>query len=75
MHLQVHYCHNNDYNIVTEIKNNFKKKILSIFDKIDNYMIENNKRTVKYYEFWAFVKASNITYDDLFNRIQNKLES
>ncbi len=42
--------------------------------KNDVYMIENNKRSVKDYEVWAFVKALNITYNDLFNGIEDKLE-
>ena len=43
--------------------------------KNDIYMIENNKRTVKDYEVWRFMKILDITYDDLFVGIENKLES
>lgn len=42
--------------------------------KNDIYMIENNKRSVKDYELWGFMKILNITYDDLFAGIENKLE-
>ena len=42
--------------------------------KNDIYMIETNKRTVKDYELWGFTKVLNISYDDLFNGIENKLE-
>ena len=41
--------------------------------KNDVYMIENNKRTVKDYEIWGFLKVLNITFDDLL--IENKLEN
>ena len=43
--------------------------------KNDIYMIENNKRTVKDYEIWGFIKILNITFDDLFAGIENKLEN
>ena len=43
--------------------------------KNDVYMIENNKRTVKDYEIWGFIKVLNITFDDLFAWIENKLEN
>lgn len=42
--------------------------------KNDIYMIENNKRNVKDYEVWGFTKILNITYNDLFAGIENKLE-
>ena len=42
--------------------------------KNDIYMIETNKRTVKDYELWGFTKVLNISYDDLFNGIEDKLE-
>ena len=38
--------------------------------KNDIYMIENNKRSVKDYEIWGFMKILNITYDDLFAGIE-----
>ena len=43
--------------------------------KNDIYMIEANKRTVKDYEVWGFLKVLNITFDELFNGVENKLES
>lgn len=42
--------------------------------KNDIYMIENNKRTVKDYEVWGLVKILNISYNDLFEGIEKKLE-
>ena len=42
--------------------------------KNDIYMIENNKRTVKDYEVWGFMKVLSISYDDLFIGIEEKLE-
>lgn len=42
--------------------------------KNDIYMIENNKRTVKNYEVWGFMKVLDISYNDLFNGIEDKLE-
>ena len=41
--------------------------------KNDIYMIETNKRTVKDYEVWGFLKVLNITFDELFNGVENKL--
>lgn len=43
--------------------------------KNDIYMIENNKRSVKDYEVWGFMKILNISYDDLFDGIESKLEN
>ena len=42
--------------------------------KNDIYMIEANKRTVKDYELWGFIKILNITFDDLIDGIEDKLE-
>lgn len=42
--------------------------------KNDIYMIEANKRTVKDYEIWGFLKILNISFEDLFKGIENKLE-
>ena len=42
--------------------------------KNDIYMIENNKRTVKDYEVWGFMKILKINYNDLFEGIDKKLE-
>lgn len=42
--------------------------------KNDIYMIENNKRTVKDYEVLGLMKILNISYNDLFEGIEKKLE-
>ena len=42
--------------------------------KNDIWLIEANKRTVKDYELWGFVKVLNIDYSDLFKDIEDKLE-
>ena len=42
--------------------------------KNDIYMIESNKRTVKDYEIWGFIKVLNISFEDLIKGIVNKLE-
>lgn len=42
--------------------------------KNDIYMIESNKRTVKDYEIWGFIKVLNISFEDLIKGIENKLE-
>ena len=42
--------------------------------KNDICSIESNKRTVKDYELWGFVKVLDISFDDLFSDIENKLE-
>lgn len=42
--------------------------------KNDIYMIESNKRTVKDYELWGFTKVLNVSFEDLINGIENKLE-
>ena len=42
--------------------------------KNDIYMIESNKRTVKDYEIWGFIKVLNISIEDLIKGIENKLE-
>lgn len=43
--------------------------------KNDIHMIETNKRTVKDYEIWGFIKVLNISFHDLFLDIENKLEN
>ncbi|MBE5806661.1 MAG: XRE family transcriptional regulator [Clostridiales bacterium] len=43
--------------------------------KNDIWLIEANKRTVKDYEVWGFVKVLGIDFLDLYNGIENKLES
>ena len=43
--------------------------------KNDIYMIENNKRSVKDYEIWGLVKVLDISFDDLYDGIENNLES
>ena len=42
--------------------------------KNDIWLIEANKRTVKDYEVWGFVKVLGIDFLDLYNGIENKLE-
>lgn len=43
--------------------------------KNDVYMIENNKRSVRDYEVWGFITVLDISYSDLFNGIEKKLEN
>ena len=43
--------------------------------KNDIWLIEANKRTVKDYELWGLIKVLNIDYKDLFDGIEDKLES
>lgn len=38
-------------------------------------MIENNKRSVRDYEVWGFITVLDISYSDLFNGIEKKLEN
>ena len=80
---------NNNLNVIGENLRNYRKeKHLSQADlpmelnllginlhKNDVYMIENNKRSVKDYEVWGFIKVLNISYDELFAGIEDKLES
>ena len=79
---------NNNLNVIGENLSNFRKeKYLSQADstmelnllginlhKNDVYMIENNKRSVKDYEVWAFIKVLNISYDDLFAGLVDEKE-
>lgn len=78
---------NNNFNVISEnLKYYRKQKHLSQADltmelnllginlhKNDIYLIENNRRTVKDYEVWGFIKVLNISYDDLYNGIEEKL--
>ena len=80
---------NNNLNVIGENLRNYRKeKHLSQADltmelnllginlhKNDVYMIENNKRSVKDYEVWGFIKVLNISYDELFAGIEDILES
>ena len=80
---------NNNLNVIGDNLRNYRKeKHLSQADltmelnllginlhKNDVYMIENNKRSVKDYEVWGFITVLNISYDDLFAGIEDKLES
>lgn len=80
---------NNNLNVISEnLRNIRKQKHLSQADvtkelnllginlhKNDVYMIENNKRTVKDYEVWGFMKVLDISYDELFVGIEDKLEN
>lgn len=43
--------------------------------KNDIWLIEANKRTVKDYELWGFLKVLNITFEDLFNGVENILNT
>lgn len=43
--------------------------------KNDIWLIEANKRTVKDYELWGFVKVLNISFEDLFYGMDNILDS
>ena len=42
--------------------------------KNDIHLIESNKRTVKDYEIWGFMKVLNINFEDLINGIENKIK-
>ena len=80
---------NNNLNVIGDNLRNYRKEkhlsqayltmelnLLGInLHKNDVYMIENNKRSVKDYEVWGFIKVLNISYDDLFAGIEDKLES
>ena len=80
---------NNNLNVIEDNLRDYRKeKHLSQADltmelnllginlhKNDVYMIENNKRSVKDYEVWGFIKVLNISYDELFAGIEDKLES
>ena len=80
---------NNNLNVIGDNLRNYRKeKHLSQADltmelnllginlhKNDVYMIENKKRSVKDYEVWGFIKVLNISYDELFAGVENKLES
>ncbi len=42
--------------------------------KNDIYLIESNSRTVKDYEVWGFLKILDISFEDLYEGIEEKLE-
>lgn len=79
---------NNNLNVIGENLKKYRKEkhlsqanlmkdlnLLGInMHKNDIYMIEANKRTVKDYEIWGFTKVLNISFEDLFKGIENKLE-
>ncbi len=79
---------NNNYNVIsTNLRKYRKSKHLSqsnlakelnligvSIHKNDISLIEANKRTVKDYELWSFIKILDIPYDDLFDGIQDKLD-
>ena len=44
-------------------------------DKNDIWLIEANKRTVKDYELWGFIKVLDISFEDLFNGIDDILNN
>lgn len=80
---------NNNLNVIGENLRKYRKEkhlsqanltmelnLLGInMHKNDIYMIENNKRSVKDYEVWGFMKILNISYNELFDGIESKLES
>ena len=37
-------------------------------------LIEKNKRTVKDYEVWGFIKVLDIEFEDLYSNIKEKLD-
>lgn len=79
---------NNNLNVIGENLRKYRKEkhfsqadlmkdlnLLGInMHKNDIYMIEANKRTVKDYEIWGFMKVLNISFEDLFKGIEDKLE-
>ncbi|MEI3394430.1 MAG: helix-turn-helix transcriptional regulator [Clostridia bacterium] len=79
---------NNNLNVIGENLRKYRKekhfsqadlmKDLNLLEinmhKNDIYMIEANKRTVKDYEIWSFMKVLNISFEDLFKGIADKLE-
>ncbi len=80
---------NNNFNVIGENLRNYRIKkhlsqasvtqemnLLGInLHKNDVYMIENNKRSVRDYEVWGFITVLDISYSDLFNGIEKKLEN
>lgn len=74
---------NNNYNVIgSNLRQYRKDKHLSQAEltqelnllgipiyKNDIWLIEANKRTVKDYELWGFIKVLDISFDDLFNGI------
>lgn len=79
---------NNNYNVISANLKKYRKsenlsqanlvKELNLIGisihKNDISLIEANKRTVKDYELWGFIKILNIRYEDLFEGIQDKLD-
>ena len=79
---------NNNLNVIGENLRKYRKEkhfsqadlmkdlnLLGInMHKNDIYMIEANKRTVKDYEVWGFLKILDISFEDLFSGIEDKLE-
>ncbi len=43
--------------------------------KNDIWRIETNQRVVKDYELWGFVQVLNISFEDLFKDVKNKLDN
>lgn len=80
---------NNNFNVIGEnlkkcrISSNLSQadlvkelNILGIsIHKNDVSLIEANKRTVKDYELWGFVRILDINYEDIFQNIEDKLDS
>lgn len=79
---------NNNFNVIAKNLEFYRKeKHLSQADLIkelnllgidmhknDIYLIEANRRTVKDYEVWGFLKVLNISFDNLYKGIEDKLE-
>ena len=42
--------------------------------KNDISLIEKNKRTVKDYEVWGFIKVLDLKFEDLYSNIEEKLD-
>lgn len=80
---------NNNLNVISENLRFYRKqKHLSQADLIqelnllginmhknDISLIESNERTVKDYEVWGLLKILDISIDELFKDIENKLEN
>lgn len=80
---------NNYYNVISNNLTKYRKsKHLSQADlvkdlnllginmhKNDIYLIEANKRTARDYEIWGILKVLNISFEDLIEGIEDKLEN
>lgn len=80
---------NNNLNVISENLRFYRKQkhlsqaaliqelnLLGInMHKNDISLIESNERTVKDYEVWGLLKILDISIDELFKDIENKLEN